>query len=238
MAARSGLFGVFGLLRRREFLQSVEGDRLLTSVAQVFNERGEGVIVQGGNARVEKDDPTPHLLADDMAKLLVNAINIYRRVHRTSPARIVVHKTSHFNDAEIEGARSAADEHRIDLIELIGIRRSWTRLFRSGTLPPLRGTYLELDDTAGIIYLRGSVPHLRTYPGMYVPRPFEFRRDYGSESALVAAREVLELSKLNFNNTQFDGGEPVTVRAARRVGDILKNVEPGRLVQSRFRYFT
>lgn len=62
-----------------------------------------------------------------------------------------------------------------------------------------------------------------------------------TERRLVAAdlaKELLELSKLNFNNTQFDSGDPITERAAPRVGDILKNVGPGRNVQSRFRYFT
>jgi hypothetical protein len=46
------------------------------------------------------------------------------------------------------------------------------------------------------------------------------------------------LSKLNFNNTQFDSGDPITVRAARRVGDILKHVAAGKKINSRFRYFT
>ncbi len=51
------------------------------------------------------------------------------------------------------------------------------------------------------------------------------------------AREMLSLSKLNWNNTQFDGGEPITVRAARRVGDILKCVAEGGKVQPTFRFF-
>ena len=42
--------------------------------------------------------------------------------------------------------------------------------------------------------------------------------------------ELMELSKLNFNNTQFDSGDPITVQAARRVGDILKNVPAGKPV--------
>jgi hypothetical protein len=73
---------------------------------------------------------------------------------------------------------------------------------------------------------------------MYIPSPIEFVRNDGESSLLDLARELLDLSKLNFNNTQFDGGEPITVRAARRVGDILKHVEGNKLIQSRFRYFT
>jgi len=91
---------------------------------------------------------------------------------------------------------------------------------------------------AGVVYLKGTVPYFKTYPGAYVPRALEFRRDDGESSPLDLAKELLELSKLNFNNTQFDSGDPITVRAARRVGDILKHVGSGRNVQSRFRYFT
>src|SRR5258706_14864674 len=36
------------------FFKSVAGDILMTSVAQVFDERGEGLIVQGGSASYDK----------------------------------------------------------------------------------------------------------------------------------------------------------------------------------------
>ena len=54
---------------------------------------------------------------------------------------------------------------------------------------------------------------------MYVPRPLEFTTYRAETPVEQLAREMLSLSKLNWNNTQFDGGEPITVRAARRVGD-------------------
>ena len=60
------------------------------------------------------------------------------------------------------------------------------------------------------------------YPGMYVPRALEIRIARAESTMLQIASEILALSKLNWNNTQFDGGEPITVRAARQVGDILK----------------
>jgi len=39
------------------------------------------------------------------------------------------------------------------------------------------------------------------------------------------ARECLALSKMNWNNTRFDGQLPITLRAARQVGLILKYLE-------------
>lgn len=219
------------------FYRTLDGDRLLTSVAQVFNERGEGVIVKGAQAQINKDDRQPHLSEDDARALLRNAISVYRREHRTTPARLVIHKTSKVTAGEEYGFRSAADTHEIDLMEILSMRRSFTRLFREGTYPPLRGTFVSLQEDLGLLYLRGSVQFFETYPGMYVPRPLEFAVTASEASLDQLAREILALSKLNWNNTQFDGGEPITLRAARRVGDILKCVPENGVIQPSFRYF-
>ncbi len=219
------------------FYRSLQGDRLLTSVAQVFNERGEGVIVKGAQARLDKDDRQPHLSEEDAHLLLKNAVQVYRREHRTSPARLVVHKTSKTTEGEMRGFRAAGEEHGIDAVELVSVRRSLTRLFREGTYPPLRGTFLRLQESTGLLYLRGSAQFFETYPGMYVPRPLEFFVAQADTPLEQLALEMLSLSKLNWNNTQFDGGEPITVRAARRVGDILKCVPEGGAALPSFRFY-
>lgn len=219
------------------FYRSLEGDRLLTSAAQVFNERGEGVIVKGAQAQLTKDDRQPHLSEDDAQLLLNTAVAAYRKEHRTSPARLVVHKTSRLTDGETQGFRAAADEHHIDVVELASVRRSLTRLFREGTYPPLRGTFLSLQESMGLLYLRGSVQFFETSPSLYVPRPFEFTVAQAETPIEQLAREMLSLSKLNWNNTQFDGGEPITVRAARHVGDILKCIPAGGVMQPSFRFY-
>ncbi len=219
------------------FYRSIQGDRLLTSVAQVFNERGEGIIVKGAQAELSKDDRQPHLDQADAQTLLANAINVYRREHRTTPARLVVHKTSRMSEGELRGFQAASDDHKIDVVELISLQRSFTRLFRQGTYPPLRGTFLKLQEATGLLYLRGSVQFFQTYPGMYVPRPLELSVARAETALEQLAAEILSLSKLNWNNTQFDGGEPITVRAARRVGDILKCVPEGAHAQPSFRFY-
>lgn len=219
------------------FFKTTDDDRVLASVAQVFNERGEGMIVRGGEARVDKDDRQPHLGAELASKLVRDAVRAYRAEHRTSPARLVLHKTSGFSADEKSGFEQGAADERLSIVDLVAVRRSWTRLFREGTYPPLRGTWVGLDERVGLIYLRGSVDFFATYPGMYVPRPLEYIRTMGETTVRELAREMLGLSKLNWNNTQFDGGEPITVRAARRVGDILKNIPDGAPCQSRFGFF-
>lgn len=220
------------------FFRSAAGDRLMTSVAQVFDERGEGLIVQGGSASYDKDDRSPHLSREDAQELLAHGLATYRREHKTLPARLVMHKTSYFNEDEKAGFRKAAESEKLEVLDLVSVRRSGARVLRAGESPMVRGSALLFDEQSGIVYLKGTVPYFQVYPGAYIPRALEFTRADGETSAADLARELVGLSKLNFNNTQFDTGDPITVRAARRVGDILKHVPPGRKVNSRFRYFT
>jgi hypothetical protein len=85
--------------------------------------------------------------------------------------------------------------------------------------------------------MRGSVNFYRTYPGLYVPRPLEYFVEDSEATPAQLAQELFALSKLNWNNTQFDGGEPITVRAARRVGDILKCVDANDNYQGAYRFY-
>ena len=205
------------------FYRALEGGKLMTSMAQIFDERGDGMVVKGAPVELDKDDRTPHLSADDANKLLKEALDRYRATHDTQPARIVVHKTSVFNDAELEGFSAQASERQITRSDYVSVSKGpSTRLFREGLYPPLRGTLLSLDARTHLLYTRGSVDFYRTYPGLYVPRPLVFRCDRVQATPKQLAREILSLTKMNWNMTQFDGGLPITVEAARNVGAVLK----------------
>jgi hypothetical protein len=47
----------------------------------------------------------------------------------------------------------------------------------------------------------------------------------------------LALTKMNWNNTQFDGGEPITLRAARQVANILRYVGEEERVEPRYGFY-
>jgi hypothetical protein len=152
------------------FFNSLDRRRICTSVAQVFNERGTGVVVRGENAAYDKDDRQIHLDADAAYALLRRALAQYRQEHHTMPARVVIHKTSGHSTLEIVGFRRAINEFNIHSVEMLSIGKSFTRLFRNGHYPPLRGTYLSLDDRQHILYTKGGVEFFATYPGMCMPR--------------------------------------------------------------------
>jgi hypothetical protein len=72
---------------------------------------------------------------------------------------------------------------------------------------------------------------------MYVPRPVGFRLDDAEETSRALALEILALSKQNWNDTQFDGGWPITLRAAHQVGAILKHMGEGEPIQARYGFY-
>jgi hypothetical protein len=219
------------------FFRTLDRTALHTSVAQVFNQRGDGVVVRGGPAAISREDRTPYLVEADAHQLLTEALRRYRAEHKTSPARVVVHKSSRFRDEELRGFRAALDSEHIDRADFLTAESSRTRLFRAGVYPPLRGAVLSLDDNDRLLYTRGSVHFFATYPGLYVPQPLHLHRAEGEESPHRLAMEVLALTKMNWNNTQFDNKWPITLRAARQVGGILRHLEADDPVEPHYSYY-
>jgi hypothetical protein len=83
-------------------------------------------------------------------------------------------------------------------------RRAAPHLFRTGQVPPLRGTSVQPDERSLLLYTRGSIPFFRTYPGMYVPQPLLIRPATDGTDLRSAAIDVLAMSKMNWNNAQLD----------------------------------
>jgi len=211
-----------------------DGD-LETAVAQVFNERGDGVVVRGESAVPRGDDRQPHLSGDGASHLLLSALDEYRREHRTEPARVVIHKASAFTGEEAEGFRSAAEDRRLDALDLTWVTSSdGIRAYRRGQAPPLRGTLIDLGDDEAVLYTKGSIDFYSTYPGMHVPTPIGIRALAPTKSIRAMAGEVMALSKMNWNQTRLDGRLPVTLRTAEQVKRVLRFVDSSSPVAARY----
>lgn len=219
------------------FYRMPDGTDLRTSMAQVFNERGEGIVVRGGKAQRSNKDKQVHLTEEGAYALLDQALTTYRSEHGTLPARVALHKSSPYNDEELSGFTAATERRDIGALDCVSIRHSLTRLYRPGPYPPLRGTLLDLDQRHHVLYTRGSVDFFATYPGLYVPRPLELRCEQTEQTPTFLAQEVLALTKMNWNSTQFDNGDPITLRASSQVGKILKYVGEDERVEPRYSFY-
>ena len=219
------------------FYRDIDGHRLWTSTAQMFDERGKGLILRGARARIDRPGKHPYLAREDAYELVKRSLERYRLHHRQLPARLVIMKTSRFEPGEIEGFRNAIEDLDVSMLDMLWVSEGGhAMLMREGDYPPLRGSFLQLGEN-GLLYTRGSVPYYGTYPGMRVPKPLHLRPQ-GCETSLAdLAAEVLALTKMNWNSTQFDQRLPIPIHAARQVGRVLKHVSFGQQEQTEYPFY-
>lgn len=204
------------------FYRSRDKKTLNTSLAQVFDELGNGVILRGTPVELDKKDRKPHLSEEQSYELLKKALEEYTDAMNTAPGRLVLHKSSNFNEEELRGFKRATEEMRVQSVDFITIMDSDFRLFRKGIYPPYRGSHIEIDKKTHLLYTRGSVKYYRTQTSLYIPQPLEIRIVESDESPNTICSEILGLTKMNWNNTQFDGKYPITIACARKVGEVMK----------------
>lgn len=75
------------------------------------------------------------------------------------------------------------------------------------------------------------------YPGMRMPRPLMIRRHSLDTPMAEVAKEILALTKMNWNTTQFDGARPIPIRAARQVDKVLRHVPIGQRGASEYPFY-
>ncbi|MCK6614828.1 MAG: hypothetical protein L6Q47_11365 [Ignavibacteriaceae bacterium] len=204
------------------FYKSLDGNSIQTSISQIFNENGKGVILRGTPVEEDKIDKRPHLSFDQSFELLDSTLKKYKFVIGSLPGRVVLHKTSKFYNDELDGFIKAFYSFGITEFDIVTILDTDIRLFRDNLYPPVRGLMFSLSEKRHILYTRGSVPYYQTYPGMYIPAPIELRIVKSVSSHRTVCKEILGLTKMNWNNTQFDNKYPITIACARRVGEIMK----------------
>lgn len=219
------------------FYRSRDRQTLNTSLAQIFDELGNGVILRGTPVDISKTDRKPHLTSDQACDLLDRALKEYEIAMDNMPGRLVIHKTSNYDDNELDGFRNAADDMQINTVDFVTILDTATRIFRDGIYPPSRGTHLVIDEKNHLLYTKGSVAYYETYPGPYIPQPIAVRIFESEESPETICEEILALTKMNWNNTQFDGKYPITIECARRVGQIMKYVDENENPQIRYSFY-
>ena len=212
------------------FFKDANADnKMRTSLAQIFTYTGEGLVLRGDEFEWDTEkDKSPHLTEDASEKLLKRAITTYTKQMDQSPTRVVVHKSSRYLQDEKKGFEKALEG--ITYHDLITIGNRGIRFFRYGQYPPLRGTVIKIGKTNYLLYTKGYVPYLRTYPGPHIPTPLEVLEHHGDSSHNTILTEILALSKMNWNSTNFGLDKPITMLFSEKVGSVMsslpKNVEP------------
>jgi hypothetical protein len=205
-----------------------------TSMAQVFTHNGEGIVLRGKD--VVKDSLTReyHLTSNEAYELMVDALKKYQSKANRDPSRVVVHKTTQFSKDEISGFDKAVGSRARVYVTVS--RDNDIRYLRTGKYPVLRGTMIDLGQGLCLLYTSGYTPRLRTYPGPRIPDPLLVRKSGDSELSEVC-KEIMGLTKLNWNTTAFGTAMPITLQFARSVGKVLSELEQEEPPESDYRFY-
>jgi hypothetical protein len=168
-------------------------------------------------------------------KLLGFVLRRYRDETGQYPRRAVVHKSSRFWPDEKAGFESAL--LGIGEYDLVSVEpRSEIRLLRDGRYPVLRGTSFSIGDRV-FLYTTGFLAALNAYPHGHVPSPLQLTDHVGDSPTEQLLREIMILTKMNWNSAAFAGLWPITLRFSRVVGEIMREFEPDREPLPQFKFY-
>lgn len=197
--------------------------RYACCAAQMFLSDGEGVVFRGAlGPWFHPDRREFHLDKASARRLIDTVLNEYRIKHHAEPVELFIHAKSSFSDDEWDGFMEAAASLNTDVVG-VQITDAWDqlKLFRPGEYPVVRGTALITNPRSGFLWTSGYVPRLDTYMGPETPNPLQVSVRRGKADIETVMSDVLSLSKINFNTCLFNDREPVTIKFADAIGDVL-----------------
>jgi len=201
------------------------------SVAQIFLHTGESLVLRGDPFRWPEADRYPRLTEEQSFALSQKIIDAYIKTHKEQPERLVIHKSSSFTDEEVRGFSNHQSLKQLDLLTISQSPIGW---YRQGTFPIVRGTVVKafsLSMEEFFIFTLGYIPQLETFPKPGIPRPIRVRIANLDTPERKMCKEILALTRLNWNNANFCDQMPITLLASNRIGEILaetraREIEP------------
>jgi hypothetical protein len=198
------------------------GDRRMACcAAQMFLDSGDGVVFKGAVGPWYSPENGEFHLRKEAAKELGDlAVESYRSRVGDEPKEMFIHGRVRLDSDEWSGFEEAVSGET----NLVGIRirdePNW-KLYRYGPNPLLRNSaYIESERKA-VLWTRGWTPRLQTYPGLEVPNALNIEINRGKADIRVVLGDILGLTKLNFNSCIFADGNPITLKFADAIGEVL-----------------
>lgn len=216
-------------------LKRRSGSLVYASVAQAFSTQVEPFALKGAMLDYEqRRDRHPYLNDGQASALMQDVLDQYEARAGVLPSRVVVHKTTMYQPEEELGFR-AAIQGRVPAFDLVWMRSTPFRLVRKGTQEPWRGTLCTVGEDT-YLFTSGFVPWWNEYPGPHIPAPIQIGAA-GDTDLRQRAREILGLTKMNWNSSEGIGRYPITLSFAKRVGQLMSELSDNQVPNPSYRFY-
>ena len=223
--------------------------------SQLFDSTGTGVrmILRKINNPLYAGKKNPYMDKDEARKMMTTLREKYYRCCPTSKIRrVVIHKTTPFMQDEIIGITQAFEGVDVELVQIQeysswrGVRFGDYAQADAYSFALQRGTVVSLNEDSFLLWTHGCVMSdelagkNRNYykSGRGIPTPVLVKRFYGQADADVLAKEILMLTKMNWNSgDSLYKVLPVTLDFAKVLSRMSKQDEAIYDKPYDFRYF-
>ena len=200
-----------------------ETDRSACCAAQLFLDSGDGLVFRGNiGPWFNPETKEFHLGKEDAEDLINKSLTAFRdkAPEKKYPTEIFIHARTYFDDEEWAGFCQASSGRA----NIIGVRIRENRAFKVYRDYPFsvpRGTALLIGTGRAFLWTKGFIPRLQTQLGLETPNPIEIKITRGQADIVTVCKDILALTKLNYNACIYGDGMPVTLRFADRIGEVL-----------------
>ena len=160
------------------------------------------------------------------------------------PQELFIHGRTRFTDEEWQGFNKAASTFGSS-INLVGVTINESDGFRlyKNNYPGkykygiMRGLALIINNTDAYLWTKGYIPRTETANHLEVARPLKIRISRGSCQIDTVLKDILCLTKLNYNACIYGDGVPVTLRFSDKIGNILTALKDVDWPAKQFKYY-
>jgi argonaute-like protein implicated in RNA metabolism and viral defense len=100
---------------------------------------------------------------------------------------------------------------------------------------PWRGTLCSVGPET-YLFTSGYMPWWNEYPGPHIPAPIQIGAATDTDLR-ERAREILALTKMNWNSTDGVARYPITLSFAKRVGQLISELPEGEKPNPSYRFY-
>lgn len=222
-----------------------ERERNVCSAAQMFLKDGDGSVFRGNIGLWESEKPHEYHLDRQSAEELIGmALDDYHEKWGSFPKELFIHAKAYFNDTEWQGFTNAVIKRKAptNLVGILIKDLNDLKLFRQplnqmGNYGVMRGTALVIDEKEGYLCTKGFIPRLNTSNSLEIPRNLRIKIIRGEADIETVLRDILALTKLNYNSCVYGDGNPVTLKFSNRIGSILTSIPEWKVDTRQFMYY-
>lgn len=198
--------------------------------AQMFLDSGDGTVFKAVGAWRNPKRGDFHLKKSQAREIIELILKTYKdennRIEPNSnkvPKEIFIHAKNSFNREEYESFLEATPSG-VDVVGITIKRTDTLKLYRKQKFPTLRGLAFIQNEHSAFLWTQGFVPRLETSLALEVPNCLSINISKGEKDIDTVCKDILALTKLNYNACIYGDGLPVTLRFADNVGEILTAV--------------